>query len=44
MSGQLFMMQVTVAALETNCQKKTILLPYLETPKDIATKSGEIRV
>jgi len=25
-------------------KKKPILLPYLETPKDIATKSGEIRV
>jgi len=39
MSGQL---QVTEATSNTNCPKKPFWLPYLETPKDIATKSDEV--
>ena len=29
---------------KTNCAKSTIVTHHLETPKDIATKSGETRV
>jgi len=43
-SGQLYMMQVTEATSKTNCPKNIFSLPYLETPKDIATKSGETHV
>jgi len=43
MSGQLYMTQVTEATSKTICPKNHFAPPptYLETPKDIATKSGQ---
>ena len=44
MSGQLYMTQVTEAIYVEDKLFKTILAPYLETPKDIASKSEETYV
>jgi len=38
-----YMTQITEATSKTNCLK-SYLAPYLEIPKDIATKSGEIHI
>ena len=39
-SGQLCITQATEAMPKTNCAKSTILILYLEIPKDIAIKRG----